>query len=121
MSQKAKYAVELERISRTTLAQALKEMVRALDAERIVEREFRIYRDTIPVKGTCIKFPGAMFPIDVFVDEHGKLIINGDEMDVERVGKKVKQFYKGVAIARVTGARLAYSKERKKVQLRMKV
>lgn len=96
-------------------------MVKQLDAEILQQREFKIYRDTLPVRGTCLRLKDAMYPVDVYINSNGELEVNGDEMDIQNVVKKVKQFYKAVNIARVTGARIQYNKEKRKVRLRMQV
>jgi len=62
-----------------------------------------------------------MFPVDVYINRKGELEVNGDEMDIQRVAKKVKQFYKAVNVARVTGARIQYNEQKRKVKLRMQV
>jgi hypothetical protein len=96
-------------------------MVTHLNAEILHEKEFKIYRDTIPVRGICVKIPDAYYPVDVYTDENGQLIINGDEMDIQQVAKQVKQFYKAVNVAQLTGAKIQYNKQRRRVRLRMKV
>jgi len=121
MSQKVKYAVEIERVVRPVVNRAVNELAKQLNAEILHQKEFEIYRDKLPVRGTCIKLPNAMYPVDVYVDETGQLIVNGDDMDVEKVARQIKQFYKATNMASLTGAQIQYNKRSRKVRLRMKV
>ena len=113
--------VEIERVMRPIANRAVSELVKQLSAEIIHQKEFEIYREKLPVRGTCIKLPEAMYPVDVYVDETGKLIVNGDDMDVKKVARQIKQFYKATNMAVLTGAQIQYNKRNRKVRLRMKV
>lgn len=119
-SQKVRYTVELERVTSPMVKRAVNEMVKNLEGEILTQKEFNIFKDTLPVRGTCVKFKEAMFPVDIFVDEQGKLIVNGDDMDVRRIAKQAKQFYKAMNIALLTGANIDYNKNNKKVKLKMR-
>lgn len=121
MSQKAKYAVEVEHVAQPLLEKTVQRIVEEMQAEIIHESQFKIYSETLPVRGLCIQLPDLMFPVDIYVNEDDRLTINGDEMDVARAGKIVRQFYKGVTIAETTGAQIEYNKEQKRVKLRMEV
>jgi hypothetical protein len=122
MSQKARYTVELERLARPMVQRTIEQMKKCLNVEVLQKREFSIFGDKkISVRGTCIKIPEMIYPVDVYVDEQGRLIVSGDDMDVEMAARKIKQFYKATNISMITGARIEYNDKNKRVKLRMEV
>jgi hypothetical protein len=120
MSKEAIYAVELERVSNNILKKALNLLIKELNPEIIKTSNFKIYNNkTIPVNGVCIKLKDLAFPIDIYVDEKGKLVINGDEMDVKKAAGRIKQFYEGMEFSIRYRSPLKYNKRKDELELLM--
>ena len=119
MSQQAKYELELERVNPRVLDKAIDSLLEHVGGVRIKNDEFNIFRQKLHVNGTCIKLVDSMYPVDVYIDKNHKLVVNGDSMDVGNVGKKIKQFYKVVGMARLTKSHVAYDKRTKKAKLKL--
>jgi len=120
MSKEAIYAVELERVSNNILKKALDLLIKELNPEKIKTSNFKIYNNkTIAVNGVCIKLKDLAFPIDIYVDEKGKLVINGDEMDVKRAAGRIKQFYEGMEFSIRYSSPLKYNERKDELELLM--
>jgi len=118
MSKQALYVVELERINNSVLKRALDKMIQELSLERIYTPNFEIYnKKKISVKGVCLKIPGLLYPIDVYTDDNGKLVINGDEMDLKRAAGRIKQFYEGMEFSIKYNTPMKYNKKEDELEL----
>ena len=118
MSKEASYVVELERVQKSVLDRSIRALVRETDVELLNTKVFEIYSGKkIKVKGQCIKIPGCMYPVDVYVDEKNKLVVNGDEMDLRRASGKISQFYKGVSFAMIMDQEIKYDQKSRKIKL----
>lgn len=122
MSKEALYVVELEKVNNRVLNRAMDLMIKELSLEKVKTANFKIYNNkTLPIQGICVKLPEASYPIDIYVDTNGKLVINGDSMDVKRAAGRIKQFYEGIEFSLKYNSPLKYNKKQDELELLMEV
>lgn len=118
MSKEALYVVELEKVNNTVLTRAIEYMIRELSLERVHTPNFKIYNNKkISVNGICIKMPELMYPIDIYVDENNRLVVNGDEMDIKRAAGRIKQFYEAMGFSMKYNAPMVYNEKEQEIEL----
>ena len=122
MSKEAQYELEIENTSRIILGKAVDRLCKELNGQKLLIPEFRIYGNRqIDVKGICIKLPGTCYPVDVYVDENKKLVVNGDSMDVRMVGQRIQQFYAATEYSMAHNAAMTYNQKTREVELLLEV
>jgi len=118
MSKQALYVVEMEKVNNMVLTRAMEYMVKELSLEQVRTPNFKIYNNKkISVKGMCVKIPGLMYPVDIYVDEKNKLVINGDEMDIKRAAGRIKQFYEAMSFSVKYNVPLLYDEKKQEIEL----
>lgn len=117
MSKEALYVVELETVNNIVLNKAIDVLMSEFGLERIYTPNFKIYNNIkVRVKGTCLHLPGLHYPIDIYVED-GKLVINGDEMDLRRAAERIKQFYEGMELSLRYNSPMTYNKKEDELEL----
>jgi len=118
LSKQAIYIVELENVNETVLDRALEKMIEEMELEEVHKQLFKIFGEKkIKVNGTCIQLPGCSYPIDVYVDKEGKLVINGDEMDIKIAAGRIKQFYEAQQFSMRFRTPARYNKETDEIEM----
>jgi len=93
MSKQVVSKLEILNANDVTLHKSVGNMIEHLNAEMLNQKDFKIWNNvSIPVKGICLRIPGNLYPIDIYIEE-GKVCLNGDEMDMVRTQGLIKQFY----------------------------
>ena len=122
MSKEALYEVEIENAIKMILDRAIDEMLMELEGQRMFVSRFNIYNNRqIDVKGVCIKLKGAAYPCTVYINNSGKVIVEGDSMDVQLVAGRVKQFYEATEFATTFRAPMRYNKKTDEIDMQLAV
>ena len=122
MSKEAQYEIEIVNTSTMILEKAIDRLLKELKGQLLKTANFRIYQNRqIDVKGICIKLPGMCYPVDVYVDENRKLIVNGDSMDIRMVAGKIQQFYEATEYSMAHKVPMVYNQKTREVELLLEV
>ena len=122
MSKEAQYELEIVNTSHNILKMAIDRLCKELNAKIFEVSQFNIYAGRqIDVKGICIKLPEMCYPVDVYIDQNKKLIVNGDGMDVRMAGQRIQQFYAGLEYSMAHHVPMEYNKKTREVEMLMEV
>ena len=122
MSKEAQYELEIENTSRTILEKAIGCLCKELKAQKLNVSQFRIYGNRqINVQGICVHIPGMAYPVDVYVDQNKKLVVNGDSMDIRTAGQRVQQFYAAMEYSMAHHVPMEYNKKTREVEMLLEV
>ena len=122
MSKEAQYAIEIVNTSKMILDKAVGSLLYELKGQLLKTANFRIYGNRqIDVKGICIKMPEMCYPVDVYIDQNRKLVVNGDSMDVRLAAGKIQQFYEATEYSMAHKVPMIYNQKTKEVELMLEV
>jgi hypothetical protein len=122
LSKEAQYEVEIMNTSKTLLDKAVYCLLKELKGQLIQAANFKIYNNgQIDVKGICIKLPEMCYPVDVYIDQNRKLIVNGDSMDVRLAAGKIQQFYEATEYSMAHRVPMVYNQKTKEIELLLEV
>ena len=122
MSKEAQYEVEIVNTSKILLDNAMTCLLKELNGKLLKVANFRIYGNRqIDVKGMCIKLPEMCYPVDVYIDQNRKLIVNGDSMDVRLAAGKIQQFYEATEYSMAHRVPMVYNPKTREVELLLEV
>lgn len=122
LSKEAQYEVEIVNMSKMILEKAVDCLLKELKGQLIKTANFRIYNNRqIDVKGICIKLPELCYPVDVYIDQNRKMIVNGDSMDVRLAAGKIQQFYEATEYSMAHKVPMVYNQKTREVELMMEV
>jgi hypothetical protein len=122
LSKEAQYEIEIMNTSKTILDKAVNCLLTELKGQLLKTANFRIYGNgQIDVKGICIKLPEMCYPVDVYIDQNRKLVVNGDSMDVKLAAGKIQQFYEATEYSMAHKVPMVYNQKTREVELMMEV
>ena len=118
MSKKLELGVEVDNANETTLQETLAKMMDYIGLEILDLEQFPIWNGSmVNVQGTCVKFKEVARCVDVYVKD-GKLMIQGDEMDLGFVRQNLQAFYSATyASHQIANSRLEFNEEEKRVSI----